>query len=197
VGRQGEGVAAYRKAIALKPELGEAWWSLANLKTVKFEEGDIDGMKKALSLANLGDEDRFHLDFALGKAMHDAGRADEAFEHYSRANALRLNSQPYRAEEITRAMHIVGGEARTIEGRLSTSDWLVGAELSAADLAVFPGIMLLRRALEKREAGELRSRFLPMETTYPALARWIGRVENLPGYDRTYPPHWREGAPRG
>jgi len=58
-------------------------------------------------------------------------------------------------------------------------------------------LALLRRALEKREAGELRSRFLPMETTYPALARWIGRVENLPGYDRTYPPHWREGAPRG
>ena len=71
------------------------------------------------------------------------------------------------------------------------------ASLEGADLAVFPGIMLLRRALEKREAGELRSRFLPMETTYPALARWIGRVENLPGYDRTYPPHWREGAPRG
>jgi tetratricopeptide (TPR) repeat protein len=104
VGRQAEGVAAYRKAIALKPELGEAWWSLANLKTVKFEESDIDAMKKALSLANLSDEDRFHLDFALGKAMHDAGRADEAFEHYSRANALRLNSQPYRAEEITRTV---------------------------------------------------------------------------------------------
>jgi hypothetical protein len=71
---------------------------------VKFEESDIDAMKKALSLANLSDEDRFHLDFALGKAMHDAGRADEAFEHYSRANALRLNSQPYRAEEITRTV---------------------------------------------------------------------------------------------
>jgi glutathione S-transferase len=74
---------------------------------------------------------------------------------------------------------------------------LVGPELSAADLVVFPGIMLLRRAMEKREAGELRSRFLPMETTYPAIARWIRRVEALPGYDRSYPPHWREGAPRG
>jgi glutathione S-transferase len=91
----------------------------------------------------------------------------------------------------------VAGEARTIEGRLSSSDWLVGPELSAADLVVFPGIMLLRRAMEKREAGELRSRFLPMETTYPAIARWIRRVEALPGYDRSYPPHWREGAPRG
>jgi glutathione S-transferase len=57
--------------------------------------------------------------------------------------------------------------------------------------------MLLRRAMEKREAGDLRSRFLPMEATYPAIARWIERMEQLPGYDRTYPPHWRDGPPRG
>jgi hypothetical protein len=31
-----------------------------------------------------------------------------------------------------------------------------------------------------------------MERNYPALARWIARIESLPGYDRTYPPHWRE-----
>ena len=104
VGRQAEGVAAYRRAIALKPGLGEAWWSLANLKTVRFDESDIDAMKAALQAPGLGDEDRFHLDFALGKAMHDAGRAGEAFAHYSKANALRLKSQPYRAEEITRTV---------------------------------------------------------------------------------------------
>ncbi|MGN6057199.1 MAG: tetratricopeptide repeat-containing sulfotransferase family protein [Sphingomicrobium sp.] len=101
VGRQPEGVAAYRKAIEIKPTLGEAWWSLANLKTVKFDEADAASMEKALRAPGLSDEDRFHLDFALGKAMHDAGRADAAFDHYSRANALRLKSQPYRPGEIT------------------------------------------------------------------------------------------------
>lgn len=101
-----------------------------------------------------------------------------------------------RAEEVTRAVNLVAGEARTIEGRLGTSDWLVGEHVSAADMVVFPGIMLLLRALEKRDSGELRTRFLPMETTYPAIARWIHRVGSLPGYDRTVPPHWREGAPR-
>jgi glutathione S-transferase len=73
----------------------------------------------------------------------------------------------------------------------------VGDRPSAADLVVFPGIMLLLRAMEKREAGELRSRFLPMDVTYPAIARWIKRMEQLPGYERTYPPHWRDGPPRG
>jgi len=104
VGRQAEGIAAYREAIAIRPELGEAWWSLANLKTVRFDESDIVSMKAALDEPGVGDDDRFHLDFALGKAMHDSGRADDAFAHYSRANALRLKSQPYRPGEITRTV---------------------------------------------------------------------------------------------
>jgi glutathione S-transferase len=111
-------------------------------------------------------------------------------------SAVFLDELDQQAEDVTRAMHIVGGEARTIEARLSKSDWLVGEQPSAADLTVFPGIMLLRRAMEKREAGDLRSRFLPMESTYPAIARWIQRVEQLPGYERSYPPHWRDLAHR-
>jgi tetratricopeptide (TPR) repeat protein len=104
VGRQAESIAAYRRAIEIRSQLGEAWWSLANLKTVKFDESDIAAMRDALGSPGLGDEDRFHLDFALGKAMHDAGRVDDAFAHYSRANALRLQSQPFRPQEITRAV---------------------------------------------------------------------------------------------
>jgi tetratricopeptide (TPR) repeat protein len=104
VGRQADGIAAYRKAIEIKTTLGEAWWSLANLKTVKFEDADIDAMRGALQSPGIGDEDRFHLDFALGKAMHDAGRTSEAFEHYSKANALRLKSQPYDAARITKTV---------------------------------------------------------------------------------------------
>ena len=112
-------------------------------------------------------------------------------------SAVFFENMDDRVEEITRATQVVASEARTIEGRLSNSDWLVGEHVSAADMVVFPGIMLLLRAMEKREAGDLRSRFLPMETTYPAIARWIERMRSLPGFERTYPPHWRDGAPRG
>ena len=104
VGRQAEAIAAYRKAIGIRPQLGEAWWSLANLKTVKFDDDDLSAMQDAVESAGLTDEDRFHLDFALGKAMHDLGQADGAFAHYSRGNARRLKSQPFRPEEITRAV---------------------------------------------------------------------------------------------
>jgi tetratricopeptide (TPR) repeat protein len=101
VGRLEEGVTAYRQAIAIAPGLGEAWWSLANLKTIKFDDADIEAMQAALEAPGLKDEDRFHLDFALGKAFHDAARTDEAFAHFSTANALRLKTQPYRARLLT------------------------------------------------------------------------------------------------
>lgn len=104
VGRQDEAIAAYRKAIEIVPHLGEAWWSLANLKTVRFSADDMGAMSAALGHDDLRDEDRFHLDFALGKAMHDQGEWGPAFDHYSAANALRLRSQPYSATGTRRAV---------------------------------------------------------------------------------------------
>lgn len=95
-------------------------------------------------------------------------------------------------EEVERALGFVIHEARTIEERLSASQWLVGENFSAADIVIFPGIQMLLRALERREAQDLRARLLPLENNFPAIAAWIKRVQALPGYERTYPPHWRE-----
>jgi glutathione S-transferase len=97
-------------------------------------------------------------------------------------------------DALTDAMHVVAREARTIEGRLSKEQWIVGANYTALDMVIFPWIQLLRRALNKPAAAELGARFLPMERNYPALARWIERIESLPGYDNTYPPHWRDAG---
>jgi glutathione S-transferase len=96
------------------------------------------------------------------------------------------------AADLTAAMHVVASEARTIEARLSKSDWIVGENFSAADMVIFPTIQLLLRALNRPEARDLSSRFLPLQTNYPALDRWIARVQALHGYERTYPPHWRD-----
>lgn len=104
VGRLDEGIAAYRKAIELRPTLGEAWWSLANLKTVKFADADVEAMERVLESAGVSEDDRFHLAFALGKAMHDAGSTDRAFGHYARANALRLKLQPYAPRDVHSAV---------------------------------------------------------------------------------------------
>ncbi|MCA3742234.1 MAG: tetratricopeptide repeat-containing sulfotransferase family protein [Curvibacter sp.] len=109
IGRQEPAVAAYRRAISLAPGLGEAWWSLANLKTFRFTPADLDAMRAALAGDDLSDEDRFHLDFALGKALEDAGRDEEAFAAYSRGNALRRSGLDYDAEETHR--HVLRSRA--------------------------------------------------------------------------------------
>ena len=102
VGRQADGVAAYRRAIELLPQLGEAWWSLANLKTVRFDEADLAAMAAQLARDDIAKEDRFHLDFALGKALEDRGEAAGAFAHYAAGNALRRTELVYEADETTR-----------------------------------------------------------------------------------------------
>jgi tetratricopeptide (TPR) repeat protein len=101
VGRQADGIAAYRRALAFAPSLGEVWWSLANLKTVRFDDADIAAMQAALGAPDLSDEDRFHLDFALGKAFEDRKQTREAFAHYAAGNALRRTKQSYDADETT------------------------------------------------------------------------------------------------
>jgi len=101
VGRQADSIEAYRKSLALTPELGEAWWSLANLKTVKFSAEDVAAMQVQLARTDIGDEDRFHLHFALGKALEDEGRFEESFGHYAQGNALRRRDLGYEADETT------------------------------------------------------------------------------------------------
>lgn len=100
IGRQSEAIAAYRKAILITPTLGEAWWSLANLKTFEFDDDDLKSMLEGLDDRGLSDEDRLHLEFAIGKAMHDRGRFDDAFAHYAHGNELRLKHHPWNSGEI-------------------------------------------------------------------------------------------------
>ena len=101
VGEQRESVAAYRRAIAIRPSLGEVWWSLANLKTIRFDDDDIAEMTAALDPPDLAEDDRFHLHFALGKALEDRGAAEASFTHYATANRLRRAALAYDAGDIS------------------------------------------------------------------------------------------------
>jgi tetratricopeptide (TPR) repeat protein len=89
VGRQQDGVAAYRRALDLAPTMGEVWWSLANLKTVPFGDEDVAAMEAALAAGGLAVADRFHLHFALGKALEERGDFEASFGHYAEGNRIR------------------------------------------------------------------------------------------------------------
>ncbi|MEO7387348.1 MAG: sulfotransferase [Gammaproteobacteria bacterium] len=101
-GRQQDSIAAYRKSIELGPGLGEAWWSLANLKTFRFSPAELKFMQSQLDRPELALEDRFHFEFTLGKALEDARQYAESFARYDEANRLRRSIVRYDAAEITR-----------------------------------------------------------------------------------------------
>ena len=102
-----------------------------------------------------------------------------------------LQGRPPRfSGEMAEAMHCVASEARTIEGRLSKGEWIVGDQVSAADLAIYPFIRLVMHCLRRPGAEELSARLLPAQVHYPALANWLLRVEALPGFSNTWPPDW-------
>lgn len=98
-GKQDEGVQAYRKAIALLPQLGGAYWSLANLKTFRFSDADIAEMQRQLERSDLRVEARVQFFFSLGKAHEDQKQYEQAFESYQRGNALWRSTVEYDAEK--------------------------------------------------------------------------------------------------
>ena len=100
-GRTEEAIAAYRRAAALSPGFGEAWFSLANLKTFRFTAAEIEAMRTQLARTDLTDEDRWHFEFSLGNALEQTSDFAGSFAHYARGNALRRASVQYDPERTT------------------------------------------------------------------------------------------------
>jgi tetratricopeptide (TPR) repeat protein len=102
LGRQQEAIESYRIAAAARPAYGDAYWSLANLKTYRFEAQEISNMRADEAAPATAPVDRYHLCFALGKAMEDAGDFAKAFHFYERGNSLVKSQSRYRPEPIER-----------------------------------------------------------------------------------------------
>jgi tetratricopeptide (TPR) repeat protein len=101
-GRTAEGIEAYRRSIQQRPSFGDAYWSLANLKTFRFEASEVEAMRQQLMAgSDLSIEDRFHLHFALGKALEDAKAFEDSFHHYDEGNRLRRSVLSYDPDETT------------------------------------------------------------------------------------------------
>ncbi|HEY8698230.1 MAG TPA: sulfotransferase [Rhizomicrobium sp.] len=101
LGRYEESVAAYRDIIAKFPRFGEAYWSLANLKTFRFAPSEIEAMRSLLQREDVTVESKTHIRFALGKALEDSGHYAEAFEQYREANSIRRATMEYNSELTT------------------------------------------------------------------------------------------------
>jgi tetratricopeptide (TPR) repeat protein len=100
-GREQDSTAAYRNSVRFAPDLGEAYWSLANLKTFRFTAAEKQAMQTQLARSDLSDEARCHFDFAMGKALEDESNYKESFAHYQCANRLRRQRVNYDAHEMS------------------------------------------------------------------------------------------------
>jgi tetratricopeptide (TPR) repeat protein len=98
LGRRAESIEEYRKAIEVRPKFGDAYWSLANLKTYQFSAEEITQLEAAEADPSTVAIDRYHLCFALGKAYEDRKLYDRSFRFYERGNALKRAESRYRAE---------------------------------------------------------------------------------------------------
>jgi tetratricopeptide (TPR) repeat protein len=115
LGQQKDAIESYRAAARVRPSFGDAYWSLANLKTYRFADAEIEAMR-ATEAADIELVDRYHLCFALGKALEDRQNYAASFHYYERGNALKKAEVHYRPETTER-------NAR-LQMSLFTSDFL-------------------------------------------------------------------------
>lgn len=95
------------------------------------------------------------------------------------------------AGQITEAAAIVRDELALLDARLSSSPWIAGENLSAADLVAYPVLMQLSRAAGREDAAPLDLAIHPLGEFFPNIEAWGRRIEKLPGFHNAYPPHWK------
>jgi glutathione S-transferase len=168
-------------------------------KVPVLRHGDVT---LAESLAIMAYLDREYPEPALfGRSARDAGgiwRLISEYQSYQHGPIDRIVRPIYfgktaeQADDIRAAIPEVHAELARLEAALGDSPWLSGGSISAADIAIYPFLKSLLRAAGKDTAVPFALGLLPFAARYPRLAAWMERVERIPGYDRTYPPHWRQ-----
>jgi glutathione S-transferase len=199
------------KGIPYEGKLLEA--SKGDLKTPEFLAINPLGRVPALrdgnftlheSLAIMVYLDRKHPSPPLfGRTAEEAGRIFQRISEFISdfwASSQRLIHSilfgpPFGTAEARAEREKVHLRLARLEGYAESSVWMAGPDLTAADIVAYPGLKLLLRASRRPEAAPLELGLDDFETRFPGIAAWMQRVEQLPGYEKTYPPHWRQASP--
>jgi tetratricopeptide (TPR) repeat protein len=100
IGQQKDAIESYRTAVAIRPGFGDAYWSLANLKTYRFSPEEMTRMRDEEASPVVHPVDRYHLCFALGKAYEDRNEFAESWQFYERGNRLKRAENHHRPDVI-------------------------------------------------------------------------------------------------
>ena len=212
IGRLDEAIESYRAAYRVRPNFGDAFWSLANLKTYRFTDEEIARMLDQVENPATSNVDRFHLCFALGAAYEAREDFARSFAFYEQGNLLKKRDLRYDPDRLDRAMQ------RQIEfctpelfaskagmgGRYEDPIFIVGLPRAGSTLLEqilashsqvdgtmeLPNIIALAHRLNGR-------RFVQEEARYPAILAELS-AERLQGFAEAFIEQTRfhrRGAP--
>lgn len=114
IGRTGTAIESYRQAYEMRDTFGDAFWSLANLKTYRFSSSELEHMNELVSRSDMDQEDLAHVHFALGKAYEDSQEFELSFQHYDKGNEIRRKQTGY--------------DGKAMSARLSLQRWVCNRE---------------------------------------------------------------------
>jgi len=101
IGKVDAAIESYRKSYTARNDYGDAYWSLANLKTYQFAENEVNLMTENEAATSTLLTDRIHLCFALGKHYENSKQFKQSFYYYERGNTLQKTEQHYTKEQMT------------------------------------------------------------------------------------------------
>jgi tetratricopeptide (TPR) repeat protein len=189
LGRRDEAVASYRAAATARPSFGDAYWSLANLKTYRFPDEEIAQMRAIEAAPETRLLDRYHVCFALGKAFEDRGEYAQSWRYYEQGNALKRSESRYRPEIIE------GNTSRQIEtctrdffaaragGGCQSPDPIFIVGLPRSGSTLLEQILASHSAVEgTQELSDIQRIVLELQGQDPDLAnlRYPGVLTELP-----------------
>ena len=104
IGKLDQAIESYQSAYGAKADFGDAYWSLANLKTYQFSDAEIAQMQTQLKRKTTFLMDRYHLSFALGAAYEARKDFSKSYDYYEQGNRLKMQDVRYDADTLDSAM---------------------------------------------------------------------------------------------
>ena len=100
LGKTNEAIESYKAAYEIKPDHGEAFFSLSNLKTYSFTDAEIEKIDSQLNRIDLSLKEKVYFHFALSQALESKGEFNEAFYHLNRGNEIKRDQSKYSIERM-------------------------------------------------------------------------------------------------
>ena len=91
---------SYQKAYKSDKYFGDAYWSLANLKTYKFSDEEVSRLTEMVNDPNISIDEKVFMHFSLGKALEDKELYKESFNHYQLGNNLKKDKLIFKADDF-------------------------------------------------------------------------------------------------